>query len=801
MQFKKMLLLLTAACFTLCGCSETKKVENVSSENEEIQELQQVDTTLPDGEDLLTSTVRMETIDLGVTHVGASEMFITSDGYGVLLFPESPLDISFAEYTTDFELKSNNKLTLPAPQDDYYYTDGLYTYNDGVIYSLARMEWHSGMAPYAYSDDKENFDWDAYYLESKTKYMLCTYSTDGTLINAVNVEELNEYCPENSYVYEQLFVKDGEVYLPLNTGYILNINKDNGSLTESFHFEDVQQYENIPLKLSCDRDGKCLMYYTRDIDGITKTAVLEFNLDNGTCGTEVYAAENKNGEYAVIADGYGDYRFCMQTADSLIGYKYDGKQEELINWSASDIQQDMVQMLGDNFFVLHGWEETGTSFKRLTRKRQSEINEKVVLELMNLGWDDYNLTNAVNDFNRNNDDYRINVLKNPAYNLDYEDENYEEAFEEANRDFTMKLLTDDAPDIVISPDYESIRNLCNKGAFTDLYTLMENDSEMNKSAFLPNVIEALESENGALYCLPSSFSVNTLIVKSKFYNKENWTMQDMISVYDNAEKDVYKWIERDRMMHLLLIGTDFVDENNGTCGFNSPEFIELLNFCKRFPVELDRPAKNYDSLEQSEAYNQFNIDQFHSYQRDENLIYPLQLASSHSIGGGYSYPKALFNEDVTLVGYPSTNGQGSKFMPYNNFAITANCEYKEAAWEFIKEYIKEYIKADYAYISVLEENFEATLDSWTTLPGVFAMGAENGYFEDDGLKVYPLTQEERENIEEYIRNTTALLPSEQTALNDIIYEEAEVFFADAQTAEAAAERIQKRAEILVSEQS
>ena len=274
-------------------------------------------------------------------------------------------------------------------------------------------------------------------------------------------------------------------------------------------------------------------------------------------------------------------------------------------------------------------------------------------------------------------------------------------------------------------------------------------------------------------------------------------MDDMISVYDNAEKDVYKWIERDRMMHLLLIGTDFVDENNGTCSFNSPEFIELLNFCKRFPVELDRPAKNYDSPEQSEAYNQFNIDQFHSYQRDGNLIYPLQLASSHSIGGGYSYPKALFNEDVTLVGYPSTNGQGSKFMPYNNFAITANCEYKEAAWEFIKEYIK----ADYAYISVLEENFEATLDSWRTLPGTYAMVSENGYYEDDGLKVYPLTQEERENIEEYIRNTTALLPSEQTAPNDIIYEEAEVFFADAQTAEAAAERIQKRAEILVSEQS
>lgn len=797
MQFKKMLIILTAACFISCSCSETKKVENISPESEDIQEIQQIGETKPLGEDPLTSTVRMETLDLGVQHVGASEMFITSDGYGVFLFPESPLDISFAEYTTDFELKSNNKLTPPAPQDDYYYIDGLYTYNDGVTYSLARMEWHSGMAPYAYSEDKENFDWDTYNSVVETKYMLCTYSTDGTLISAVNVEELNEYCPENSYTFEQLFVKDGEIYLTLSTGYILNINKDDGSLKELFHFENIQEYEYIPIKLSRDRDGKCLMYYTRETDESNKATVLEFNLENGTCGTEVYAAENKNGEYAVIVDGYGDYRFCIQTTDSLTGYKYDGEKEELINWVASDVQPQSVQLIGDNFFVLQSWEETGMSFKRLTRKRQSEINEKIVLELMNLGWDDYDLTNIVNDFNRNNDDYRIDVLKNPAYNLDYEDENYEEAFEEANRDFTMKLLTDDAPDIVITPDYESIRNLCNKGAFADFYTLMENDSEMNKSAFLPNVIEAMESENGALYCLPSSFSVNTLIVKSKFYNKENWTMQDMISVYDNAEKDVYKWIDRDRMMNLLLMGTDFVDEKKGTCSFDSPEFIELLNFCKRFPVELDQPAKNYDSPEQSEAYNQFNIDQFHSYQRDENLIYPLQLASSHSIGGGYSYPKALFNEDVTLVGYPSTNGQGSKFLTYNNFAITAKSEHKEAAWEFIKEYIK----VNTAYIPIIEENFEATLDSWMTLSGGFEAAAENGYYEDDGLKVYPLTQEERDYIEEYIRNTTTFLPTEQTALNDIIYEEAEVFFADAQTAEATAERIQKRAEILVSEQS
>ena len=57
------------------------------------------------------------------------------------------------------------------------------------------------------------------------------------------------------------------------------------------------------------------------------------------------------------------------------------------------------------------------------------------------------------------------------------------------------------------------------------------------------------------------------------------------------------------------------------------------------------------------------------------------------------------------------------------------------------------------------------------------------------------------NFESLIRSLTTLSPTRSTSLNDIIYEEAEAFFADAKTAEETAEIIQNRAEILVSEQS
>ena len=69
------------------------------------------------------------------------------------------------------------------------------------------------------------------------------------------------------------------------------------------------------------------------------------------------------------------------------------------------------------------------------------------------------------------------------------------------------------------------------------------------------------------------------------------------------------------------------------------------------------------------------------------------------------------------------------------------------------------------------------------------------------MKMYPLTEEEKENIERIIRNASTLSSPAYSSLNDIIFEEAEAFFADAKTAEETAEIIQNRVEIFVSEKS
>jgi len=779
MRYKRISAALTAACLLLCGCSMTE-TESSAPPEESIAE------TLSLADDPLTTQVRVEELELDITDGGFASIFPTADGYGTFLYPDRERGVHYVQFSEDMTATADTPLTPPATQEDFYYTSGLYTYADGTIYSLAVMEWHSGMAPYDYSGTGKEFDWEAYEKEAEFRYLLCTYTTDGTLASAVPVDGLHDYREDRLNLFSQFTAENGELYLTLTNGCILHINKENGDLTELYRMEGVTDSMDMNLTLCRDRTGTILLYTTKNVfDQSTllwsyETTLCEFDLQSGTCGTELYRIEGDT--TADFVPGYGDYRFCMRTKDHLLGIKSDGTEEQLIDWGLSDLPSLEIFPLGDSQFFSHYWGDSGPEYYRLTRMRQSEIHEPQVLILLPLGVGG-NLAELVRNFNRTQEEFRIELAYDPLNGMD------EETYEE----YKMQIMTDNAPDLVIMFSQEEARKLGKRGAFADLCDLMENDAEMNRSAFVPNVLTALETPDGALYTLPLSFSVQTIAVKSKFHDTENWTISDMISLYDSAEKDVYQWIDREHILWMMTNGMDFVDEKNGTCSFDSPEFVQLLEFCKRFPESLDTPEKNEMSKEQMLLFDEYYMKSHFSYQRDENLLYPLTF-SSGSVGGGYAYAKAKMGEDITLAGYPSVDGQGGRLVTESCIAISSRCDNTATAWEFVKYYLQ---KANMytSGMSILEERFEEELDNWTKT------GSQLGYVEEDELKLYPISQTERDALEEYIRSVAVLSPQEQESLMNIIEEEAEMFLAGDQSAEDAARKVQSRAEIMVSEQS
>jgi hypothetical protein len=221
-------------------------------------------------------------------------------------------------------------LTIPAPQDDYYYTGGIYVYSDNKLYSLATMEWHNGMKPYVYSDNQEDFDWETYNSEMKLRYMFCTYSTDGTLIDAVALEDLSDNF-DTYLLPKQFYIDNGEAYITLDSGSILRINKKDGSAEEIYNLADKYKGSyGCDLQLFKDRDGKTLLFtafHDSSSDDLSyKVSVDEFDLQSGKAGENIYTPQadlNADSEVNFVS-GYGDYRFCLVNDKMVDGLDVNG---------------------------------------------------------------------------------------------------------------------------------------------------------------------------------------------------------------------------------------------------------------------------------------------------------------------------------------------------------------------------------------------------------------------------------------------------------------------------------------------
>ena len=51
--------------------------------------------------------------------------------------------------------------------------------------------------------------------------------------------------------------------------------------------------------------------------------------------------------------------------------------------------------------------------------------------------------------------------------------------------------------------------------------------------------------------------------------------------------------------------------------------------------------------------------------------------------------KGTFGEPITMIGFPSTDQDGSVLVPTMQFAISAKSKNQDAAWQFLRYYLTE----------------------------------------------------------------------------------------------------------------
>jgi len=325
-----------------------------------------------------------------------------------------------------------------------------------------------------------------------------------------------------------------------------------------------------------------------------------------------------------------------------------------------------------------------------------------------------------------------------------------------------------------------------------------NETCVPREDFLSNVLEALSSEDG-LYRIAPSFGVNTFVAKTADVGKEpGWTMDEAMEVLASkpeGTKLLSEMTASNFMYYTMWIsGENYVDWNTGECYFDTEGFQKALEFANTLPREID-----YTAVMDDESY----WEEMETQYRNGKTLLSLQYISGFR---DYNYAKqAVFGEEITMIGFPVDEGIGAGLNIGTTLAISALGKNQEVAWEFVKSFLTEEYQDSLEYdfpvrISSLQKMEERAWEKPYTIDEEGNKQEYDDYFYINGMDVpaEPLTKEETGKLVEYIKSLDKLCAYNE-ALNNIVTEETEGYFAGQKTAKEVADIIQSRAKIYVSE--
>lgn len=635
------------------------------------------------------------------------------------------------------------------------------------------------------------------YISEQHEY-ICCWDSDGTLLWETELEELRsqEENAEWIYVNKLSAAKDGSVNLLLmgENAYKLNVSRD-GEISDKVQLSEesygaLNNNQNMILR----EDGTFLIMYSDENDW-TKQYLVSYDMDTDTLGepSQMPGSISWNGYNTmdaginsdlVYSNSNGVYTYNVGDADGT-------KHMDFIN---SDVNitsfRSLVELSADSFMAVY-YENYGNEMKAgiFTYVDPKDIPDKAVIVLAG-NYLASDVKQRVVEYNRSSDAYRIVVKEYSSYST-YED--YEGGYKQLNNE----IITGGMPDILMTEGLP-MENYISKGLIADVGKLIEQDEELSQVEFLRNVFDAY-SVNGTLYYVIPQFSVNTMIAKTALVgDRTGWTMEEMQQVLAGMGEDAQAISEATRSgfmgMAMYYCGSDFIDVASGKCSFDSDNFIAMMEFAKTLPEEID-----WDGIYGDEDYWE-NYDS--QYRMNRTLMMNMYIGSFSNIS---YYINGSFGEPVSFVGFPTDSGKGSYINANMAYALSAKSENLEGAWDFIRYYLTDEYQETLDWgLPVneqlfLEKSKEATKrPTYTDENGQKVEYDETFYMNGEEIVIPPLTQEQVDQVVEFIQSVDVAMYYNEDVLN-IINEEMDAFYTGQKSARDVAAIIQSRAQIFVDE--
>lgn len=793
--------LAVAMVFSAYSCGEKKNNDESSQKENPTNAVQTADK-------VVTKSYSSIDIDIDIPVNYVSQMLYIKDTAKVLILGEN--DNGTSLYLTDMDFSGFNEIPFDfsKPENSQSYMRTAIA-QDGSIYVMFTLIDYGDFKLPDYDDpdfDYENFDFDAMNEAAQYSCTLYKLNSDGQVVSETPLDfsEYSEDSYDNGIHINNLIAgKDGKLVVSLsgeNETYLI-----------------MDETGNITGKIQSENENHWINSFANDADGNIvgagyggKGEIIEYlDIDSKKLTDSGIKFESSN--YIGIdgmSAGSGEYSLLINTQTGLYGVNKDKEIVELVNWLDSDIKSNTVRGVigledGDFIIYYNDYESNTNGFARLTKRSAEELANQTVITV-GVMYSDQSVTSKITDFNKSHSNYRIKIADYSKYN-EYDDKS-EKMLNSAEKQLKMDIVSGEAPDMVIAYDMSFISELYKKGIYADLYTYLENDSDLSKDDIMPNVLKACEID-GKLYSLTPSFSISSFACKTKFCDKENWTLDDMIETFhNNSDMEFFNYAnsKEDVFEMLAMTADSFIDYDKLECHFDSDEFKKILEFANEFPDQSEQI--NWETATPDEMQEYWN-EQETKCRNDKALLSDISLYEFTR----YAETKHVtFNDDITLVGIPSDDGKGGRIVINNVMAILDSSPSKDVCWEFMKEFFKEESDQRYSYsfgLPSLVSEFNKKAEESMSKPYYID---ENGkkveydntyYMNDREVTIPPLTKEEKDFIVDYIKNTDKVYRGYSQDVIDIVTEEVTKYFKGECSSQQAIDKLQGRIDILINEQA
>ena len=691
--------------------------------------------------------------------------------------------------------------------------------DDGTLWMLVNLYATQFDLPDDFDAETES-RWDYPSTDINGSYLM-HIAADGSMIASLDLSDTNNEDNEDGMSGNlSSFAVDaaGNLYVSdYNNIYVLDAE---GNVQFKL---DGSQYNGSLCRLNAQQVGVMWYNYTDDVNAADENGqyFVTIDLETKDWGEKVKLPSN----VWSIFPGDDAYDFYYTYNNNIYGYaaKTDTK-DKLVDWMACDVDTNNMSgyaMLSDSRVaaLMQDWSTDPTTYQLIVLHRvdASEIKEKKVLTLacMYLDW---NLRSMIVEYNKTNDEYRINVV-------DYSEYATDDDYNAGVTKLTTEIISGSVPDIFLTSNLP-IDKYAAKGVIADLNTFMDGGNGLSRDYFVPQVMSALEKD-GKLYELPTSFSVTTAYALSSIASQyDTWNVaavQDaMTQLQEGATVFSDGWTKNTALSNCLSRNLSaFVDWTTGKCEFDSEAFQQLLAFCNSFPAETSDGdgAIAYatstdlaveDAMWESDATRITNGKQ---------LMSTIEMYSFDS----YIWNAYAIRDKITFTGYPTEDGSGSSFGLQMPMAISSVTKYPDAAWDFVCSIIKKMNTIDennyYYGFPISQAAFDAEMTDIMTEQYQMDENGEQVDWDGDGepdkavrgsyetmengetvyKDVYALTQEDVDQILGVINSTSSVYDYDQEIL-DIITDEVAAYFAGDKDVQTTANMIQSRVNLYVQEQ-